>query len=116
MANDNHKSKATARLPNGRFAVNNGGGPGRPSRLEEHGGFALAMRQEIEKRKLAPQRMADMAAGVGKYARLGPKFQHQVLMDMLAYAYGRPAQIVSSDVDAELTLVKRVIGISDADV
>jgi hypothetical protein len=74
------------------------------------------MRRAIQRYKLAPERMAEMAAGIGRYSKLSPKFQHQVTMDMLAYAYGKPAQIIYNDIDAEVTVVKRVIGVDESQI
>jgi hypothetical protein len=58
-----------------------------------------------------------MAAGEGKYAKLSPKFQHEITMDMLAYGFGRPAQlqVVNTD-DTGVTFVKRIIYVNDDDV
>jgi hypothetical protein len=102
----------------GRFAPGNRGGPGRLKEFTvEKEKFAEAMRREVTRRKLAPERMGAMAAGEGKYAKLSAKFQHEITMDMLAYGYGRPAQlqVVSTD-DMGAIAVKRIVGIDDANV
>ena len=58
-----------------------------------------------------------MAAGEGKYAKLSPKFQHEITMDMLAYGYGRPAQLqMESSEEQGVVYVKRIIGISEDDL
>jgi hypothetical protein len=84
--------------------------------LEEHNNFSAAMREEIERRKLAPERMGEMASGEGKYNRLGPNFQHQVTLSMLEFAYGKPTAFVAADVDLGVQFEKRVIGVKDEDV
>jgi hypothetical protein len=103
------------RKGNGHFAPGNPGGPGRPKEFGiEKEKFAEAMRQEIRNHRLAPERMAMMAAGLGKYSKTSAKFQHEVTMDMLAYAYGRPAvvSIVAAN-ENNITFIKRVIGIDE---
>jgi hypothetical protein len=108
------------RTAKGRFAVGTRPGPGRlPEQAEEKARFAALMREEIRKRHLAPERMGVMAAGVGKHAKLSPKFQHEVVMAMLAYGYGRPAQLQiesSEEQEQRVTYVKRIIGISEDDL
>jgi len=100
---------------NGRFVSGNRGGPGRLKEFTaEKEKFAEAMRREVARRKLAPERMGMMAAGEGKYAKLSPKFQHEITMDMLAYGYGKPAQLqVMTTDDTSVTVVKRIIGVND---
>jgi hypothetical protein len=112
----NNNGIAIARQSNGRFAVGHAGGPGRPPLGETQRELAESIRKEIRRYKLVPERMAQMAAGVGKYAKLGAKTQHAITMDLMAYGYGRPPQIVYNDIDAELTFVKRIVGVNEADI
>jgi hypothetical protein len=106
-----------ARASNGRFQPGHPGGPGRPSLAEGQRELAVSIRREIARYKLVPERMAMMAAGVGKYAKLGAKTQHAITMDLISYGFGKPAQITYSDVDAEVTVVKRIVGVNyDDDV
>jgi hypothetical protein len=90
-------------------------GPGRKRFAEDaKEKFALACRLEIRKRKLAPEKMADMAEGKGQYSKLSPMHRHQILMDMLSYAYGRPAIVQITDNSQNNTLImKRIIGVPD---
>jgi hypothetical protein len=117
--NNNGLIPAPVRGAGGRFLPgHNAPGPGRPAFAEsEKERFAAACRYEIRRRKLAPEQMADMAEGKGKYAKLSTLHRHQILMDLLAYAFGKPVAIQVTDNSENNTLiVKRVIGVRDDDI
>jgi hypothetical protein len=116
MTNNNGNAKAITRNSQGRFVAGSSGGPGRPPLSETQRDLAESIRKEIRRYRLVPERMAQMAAGVGKYSRLGPRIQHAITMDLMAYGYGKPPQIIYNDIDAEVTFVKRVIGVNHQDV
>jgi len=106
------------------FQPGNKGGPGRPPKpieqneLKALANYRNALRHEILSRNLI-KRMGDMAEGKGIYKKLGPKFQHQVTIDMVDRGFGRPSAInlavVNAGNDAAI-FIKRVIGIQESDL
>src|SRR5262249_51260413 len=104
---------APTRGADGKFLRGWKGGTGRPAGfVAEKEKFAARMRFELRHRKLVPERMAAMAAGEGEWADLPPALQHQIVMDMLSYAYGKPTVInVVDNSETNVTLIKRVIGV-----
>jgi hypothetical protein len=118
MAENNTGLKpAAVRSVDGRFQPgHNMPGPGRPRFLEnERERFAAECRYEIRRRKIAPEQMAAMAVGEGKYAKLSPLHRHQIAMDLLAYAFGKPitVQINGNTSNSTVTVTKRIIGVPD---
>ena len=61
------------------------------------------------------ERMGRMASGEGAYARLGPKFQHEVSLALMDRGFGRP-QIVSVDEEDSVIYIKTVVGVNDANI
>jgi hypothetical protein len=121
MANEITKPEeaTSVRDTRGRFVPGHSApGPGRPAQFEaEKERFACQCRYEIRRRKLAPERMAAMAAGEGEYAKLPVAVQHAITMDLLSYAYGKPTVLnIVTNNETNVTLVKRVIGVNGDDV
>jgi hypothetical protein len=116
------KRKSVARKSNGQFAAGNPGGPGRPTReaelndLGESANIRAAIRRKLIQHGLL-DRAIEMAAGKGRYSKLGPKTMHQMFIDLFDRSISKPpATVVShADVDANIT-VKRIIGVNYDDV
>ena len=103
------------RTAKGRFAPGNCGG-GRPPEAwtSEKARFAAECRKQVWDRRLI-ERMGRMASGEGAYARLGPKFQHEVSLALMDRGFGRP-QIVSVDEEDSVIYIKTVVGVNDANI
>src|SRR5262249_61476160 len=98
-ANGSDENGGLTRGADGKFLPGWKGGPGRPADfMNEKLRFAAQMRHELRRRGIVPQRLADLAQGVGEFAQTPIETQLRAMALALAYSYGPPGQVqVSHD-------------------
>jgi hypothetical protein len=73
--------------------------------------------ERTARRKLAPERLADIAEGTGEFAKAPVEAQLKAMMLLLAYSYGSSGAVqVAHEEESNALVIKRVIGVSDTSV
>jgi hypothetical protein len=72
--------------------------------------------REICERRRLPQVLGEIGAGIGKYADTDMATRVKAIQLLLAYGYGAPVAMARVTDAHEAVVIKRVIGVTDANV